>query len=593
MMKKKLLLIISIVCGFCSVSASSATFDSIPPLAPVVQAAGRPHYMPIWSPLYELSGNSIYPGSPYVQTTLYEPYNDLTRGWWDNILEEFMYAGINNSLILTRAAMTESGEWNTLKTNLVPGLNRAGMYGFMKFGQFEDCGAWLGAFQSITGRSTIDWSDSATMVRIMWDQCVKRFFDFMPVDLQLQYNGKPVWVGWASGGINLQGNVSKVLREVKKRFKAQYNKDLFIIIDNSWRKGDASITAAEADGVQNWFCCGTAGTFFTFNNLKVGVCVPGFGVFNSAGTPAPHGATFDRNHGQRLRQFLDSSITSKADFMIEEGYVDLRESAGIYRSPSWDYPSQYLEIVREYLDGQTQTRRFQAEACDSFYNKSNTNSNNAFSSRRLDVGTLPSPNFGWYVDGTDPGDWLLWKSPYFANGTYDIYIRYASMTASDVTLSMGGKSDNISLPSTSGIFQGKKILSARTLSGNNDVKLTMQTAGIQIDFLHCNRTDNVGAKYHATDIPSPFTGAKMVGLQHRIRIDYSVPYDNSILNMQVLTMKGRTVWHCITPLVGGKHTVEWLAATSAAGAYIVNWKVSKLNSNESVSGSNKVMLLSR
>jgi hypothetical protein len=547
--------------------------------------------MPIWSPLYELSGNNIFPGDSFVEATLYEPYNDFTRGWWDNIFEEFMYAGINNSLILTRAGLTESREWDTLKSNLVPALKRAGIDGFMRFGQFEDCGAWLSAFKSITGHDTIDWADTTTMIRIMWDLCVKRFFDFMPSSLVLNHAGEPLWVGWGSGGINLSGNVSKVLREVKKRFKALYGQDLFVVIDNSWRKGDATITGAEADGVQNWFCCGNAGTFFTFNNHNVGVCVPGFGIFDSVGAPKAHGATFDRGHGARLKQFLDSSITVKADIMIEEGYVDIRESAGIYRSPSWDFPSQYLEIVREFLDQKTETRRFQAEACDSFSSTSPTNQGGQFSTRALGVGSLAGS--GWYVGWTEAGDWLKWKAPFFASGNYDVFLRY-SATAIDnrIFLSLSGKNDTVSLPPTAGVFEGKKIVSSRSLSGNSDIKITLLTAGIQVDFLQVNTSGLTPARGKTSELPHMFAEVGMVSSHGSARIDYSVPLDNSAVDIRLVNAKGRTAWHYRNDrCFKGRNSVSWNAAGTACGAYFLKMTIANANGNEYASSCHKCLLV--
>jgi len=578
---KSFLFISYFVCILFAAESLAQTFDSIPPLRAVVQATGAPLYAPIWSPLYELSGNSIFPGSPYVQTTLYEPYNDFTRGWWDNIFEEFMYAGICNSLILTRATVTESREWDTLKTNLMPALARAGISPFMKFGQFEDCGAWLGTFKNITGHDTIDWSDTTTMIRIMWDLCVKRFFDFMPVQSQLQYEGKPVWVGWGSGGINLQKNVSKVLREVKKRFKVQYNKDLFVIIDNSWRKGDSSITGAEADGVQNWFCCGNAGTFFTWNTVDVGVCVPGFGIFDSVGAPKAHGATFDRGHGARLKQFLDSSVSVKADIMIEEGYVDIRESAGIYRSPSWDFPSQYLEIVREFLDQKTETRRFQAEACDSFYNKSNTNAGGSFSLRKLDAWPLSAPDAGWYVGGTEAGDWLTWKNALFANGAYDLFVRYSTAGADNrLVISLAGKNDTVSLPATSGVFRGKKIVSSRSLSGNNDVRITFLTPGTQLDFLQVNLSNVSAVTRKADASPQPDRGITMKQCRSGARLEYSLPFDNGAVEIDIVTPAGRMVrqFH-ETGSEKGRHSIGWGPAQCAPGVYFVRMVAKDGNGN--------------
>jgi Domain of unknown function (DUF5010)/DUF5010 C-terminal domain len=344
---------------------------------------------------------------------------------------------------------------------------------------------------------------------------------------------------------------------------------LFVVIDNSWRKGDTTITGVEADGVQNWFCCGNAGTFFTFNNHNVGVCVPGFGIFDSVGAPKAHGATFDRGHGARLKQFLDSSITVKADIMIEEGYVDIRESAGIYRSSSWDFPSQYLEIVREFLDQKTETRRFQAEACDSFSSTSTTNQGGQFSTRAVGVGSLAGS--GWYVGWTEAGDWLKWKAPFFASGNYDIFLRYSSTAVDNrIVLSLAGKNDTISLPSTLGAFQGKKIISSRSLSGNNDVKITFLTAGIQVDFLQVNLSDVTPVVGEAAK-PSPLlAGVKIISSHGAVRIEYPVPFDNDIVDLRISSLSGRIVrqYHDIRS-GKGRHSVDWVWNEDAPGAYIV------------------------
>ncbi len=570
---------------------AAASFDSIPALKPIPAGDGitRPLYVPIWSPLYELNGNSIYPGSPYVQTTLYEPYNDFTHGWWDNILEEFAYAGINTSLILTRAWIPETRQWDTLKTNLIPALKRAGDEGYMKFGQFEDCGSWKGAFKKLTNHDTIDWADTTTMVYIMWDLCVKQFFDFMPSDLVLRYNGKALWAGWYSGGINTQGNISRVLREVKKRFKATYKQDIFIIIDNSWRKGDSTITVAEADGVQNWFCCGNAGTFFTWNNVNVGACVPGFGIFDSVGTPKAHGASFDRDHGQRLKQFLDSSVSVKANIVIEEGYVDMRESAGIYRSPKWDFPSQYLEIVREFTDQITASRRFQAEACDSFYNKTISNTSVIYSSRKLDVSTLLAPNYGWFVDGTDAGDWLKWKQAFFSAGTYDAYLRYAATTADNrIVLSFAGKNDTVALPSTSGVFQGKKIITARPItSGKQDITMTFLTAGLQVDFMQINKAGLAAVEKPFSILKDNGFSAKVAQVNGVLRIMISVPIDNARIEMRLFDSHGRLMRSFAQSGINcGPFTAQWATIGIAGGSYIL--KISVIDKSGFVRSTNTV-----
>jgi hypothetical protein len=578
-------------------SSIAQTFDSIPPLEPVPQASGRPVYAPIWSPLYSLSGNSIFPGDTAVVTSLYEPYNVNTRGWWDNIVEEFTYAGISNTMYLTRASTNISDA--TIISNLIPAMQRAGVYGQIKLGEFEDCGAWAGCYKSITGSSTINWADTTTMIKMLWDYGIKAFFGVVPKELWFRYNGRPVWMGWGSGGMNYTGNISKVLLEVKRRFKATYGEDIFMIVDQTWYNGDATVRSnGAADAYHTWFCSSkdiNEGFSFTnWNGYKIGVCVPSLRGFNSTGVPNTGGCTFFRDHGTRLQRDFDLADSAQVTIMIEEGYVDMRESAGIYRSPTYDFPSQYLEIVREFVDQTTASRRFQAEACDSFYNKSNSNTGGAFSSRKLDVWTLPGPNYGWYVGGTDVGDWLLWKAPFFASGTYDVYIRYSSPTACNLTLSMGGKTDNVSLPSTSGVFQGKKIIVSRTLSGNNDIKLSFQTAGIQVDFLHFDRIDNVSVINHSMAPSLPFAGVKVSATRYGARIDYSVPFDNCDAEMNIFTSNGRLVWHHDALRSGkGQHSVSWTASNSASGAYIVRMSVKNKNGIESVSSSNRCVLFPR
>ena len=464
---------------------ASTEYPGIPDVVPV-NVPAQPLYRPIWAPLYELSGNTIAAGSPNVQTTLYEPYNDTTPGWWFNLLEEFRYAGIQNSLVLTRAAVTESLGWNALKSHLFAAMKTASVYGQLKFGEFEDAGAWPSCYAEITGKAaTVDWSDATTINHMFWDLMLKRFFDAVPKELWLRYNGRPVWVGWGSGSnANMQGNIAPALRAAKAKFKARYGEDLFMVIDQSWLKADTTITGnGDADAVQNWFCCGNAGTFSNWNGYRIGVGVPGFTPINADGSKnTTHAANFDRAQGTRLTDILNRSKTNGSNWFIEEGFVDIRESAGIYRSPSWDYPSQYLEIVREYLDSSTLTRRLEAEAADSFLDSTPTNQGGQYSTRALDVGSLP--NHGWYVGWVTAGEWLKWRQVFFAKGQYDVYLRYASSASNNqLQLSVGGTTQAVTLPSSNGQYIGTKILSGVAVNGKVDVQLSFVTAGINLDFV--------------------------------------------------------------------------------------------------------------
>lgn len=344
--------------------------------------------------------------------------------------------------------------------------------------------SWPDAYKALTGKTPFDWSDSADVATIFWDQELQRFHDAVPQDLWLRYNGRPVWVGWGiPGQINLQGNISPQLRAMKAKFKAAYGEDLFMIVNQSWKNGDTTITGnGDADAVQSWFCCGNAGTFDQFNGYDIGVGVPGFQPTLADGGVDVYSADFSRDDGAAWTNILAAGRQKNINMFIEEGYVDIREGAGSYRSPSWDYPSQYMEIMREFQDPSTVTRRLEAEAADAFSDSTPTNLGGQYSSRALDVGALPG--HGWYVGWVTANEWLKWQHVFFANATYDIYARYSlSAGANQLTLALGSSTVPVILASSSAQWVGTKIASAVPLNGPTDVRLTFQTSGVNLDFV--------------------------------------------------------------------------------------------------------------
>src|ERR1700722_16660765 len=62
-------------------------------------------------------------------------------------------------------------------------------------------------------------------------------------------------------------------------------------------------------------------------------------------------------NGDTMMDGLNAAVSSNAVFTMIEGYDDISESTGVYRSLStnWSYPNQYLDILRSYTDLRTAT----------------------------------------------------------------------------------------------------------------------------------------------------------------------------------------------------------------------------------------------
>jgi hypothetical protein len=59
---------------------------------------------------------------------------------------------------------------------------------------------------------------------------------------------------------------------------------------------------------------------------------------------------------------LDNSMAQgNPKLTLLEGWTNMVESAGFYRSDHWEYPTQYISIGRKYADPTPATLRFQAE----------------------------------------------------------------------------------------------------------------------------------------------------------------------------------------------------------------------------------------
>jgi hypothetical protein len=194
--------------------------------------------------------------------------------------------------------------------------------------------------------------------------------------------------------------------------------------------------------------------------------------------------------------------------MSVEGWTDDVEFAGLYRSwhPNWDYPNQYINLMRRYNDLRSETLRLEFEGCDD-YSDSTPSSNAGGSFRRnvtnkngLDIQKMPTGQTGWSVGWTAVGEWMEFSNVYLAPGTYTFPLNYAAGGADrKVTLSITGAGPvlpaslpQVTLPSTGGtsIYDTHSLGTVTVPGGDYTIRLTTNTAGgLNLDWLFIKRKD--------------------------------------------------------------------------------------------------------
>jgi hypothetical protein len=174
-----------------------------------------------------------------------------------------------------------------------------------------------------------------------------------------------------------------------------------------------------------------------------------------------------------------------------EGWTDMLEGAGFYRSNSWQYPTQYINIARRYADPEPATLRFEAEGADAFFDKTQGNAGNAYALRDLDVGSLPNST-GWYVGWVDAGEWIEFRRIRLGCGQYRFTARLSTLSPGKIIrLVVNDKTlSRATLPSTGGETNYTMVhLGAFSLkAGAHNIRIFFETAGgLNLDWIFLRR----------------------------------------------------------------------------------------------------------
>lgn len=459
-------------------------------------------------------GTNIFYDAP-----LYYPFDTDTPAWWDNLVAEQLQARLPVAMFASRGVKTTNssditGNMNPRQlTRMVDALQRANATNLFKMACFIDCPNLQDVYTYIHGLPSgtlFDVSSPSDWNEVFWLRAVKPWFDTVPRQYWFTVNGRPVIRWWHIGNswfTNQNGNLSQMLELLADKFEAAYGVRPSFVLHDSWPNVDPTSTnQKDVIGVDKWFSPPlTSYTYNSFNGFTVGTAVPGF---IDSSTFDPTSANYQnanrvipRNkvdgtgtNGDTLIAGLEAGVTAKSQFTLLEGWNDVREWAGYYRcgnSPRYNFPSQYINIVRRYTDLRTATLRLEAEGADAYNDTTVGNSGGAW--RRfgdLDIRTLGTN--GWAVTSTAAGEWIEFKEINFSAGNYRFPIRYSATVSRTLRLLIDGVAlPDVVLPATGGTntFDTFSLGSTAVTHGIHTLRLFFVDGGVDADWIFVRKYD--------------------------------------------------------------------------------------------------------
>ena len=422
----------------------------------------------------------------YYNVPLFEAVPEGSEdGWWDNLVEEIAYSGLDYIAANCRGLQpsypkkyVDHGDPTHIH-KLIEAMERRGVADKFKVAIFDDCPAsWEAARNEDLGRGYAGYSadnpgkrkpyplkdiavDSKefqdSIYQYIWDYNIRLAFQNIPEKYIFKYNGRPVVYFWGCSFVgDVPGKLSYILKRVREDCIKEFGMDPLLIIDQDWGKRDNTLTAAtEAiGGINNWFNMDNPYTVRTFKDLTIGVGIPGFLVNDKKGNKM----FVDADHGRLLQKALTYAVKNRANMIFLEGFTDVLENAAYWRSTDkvyYDYPNQRLNILRKWSSNPYPKEfKVEAEACDYFEDKSSGNSGGQYRKGDLDIKKCNDVYEGWCVTATETGEWLKWVELPFSAGKSVLKLRYAAQSTVKIRFDIDKKEGSVvELPATSGTWK--------------------------------------------------------------------------------------------------------------------------------------------
>jgi hypothetical protein len=480
----------------------------------------------------------------YDQDHPQNTYDRSSPEWWDNLVEELQFSRVHVGLMLARGcALSEAelmaaggyanprvdeGHGNacprTLRKLTDALVRNAVPEGGLRFAFFDD----TLAYKAANGDQRLDITNLSHTMDLMWDRNIMVFFDTVPSKYWYRdENGHPLLVMWSPEFFTPidpahTNEVNAVFNRIRQLFNSRYGVYPSIYLHRAWVDWVPGIDRGVVQGAYGWISPDWVTTpgkpsapgkpygFADWNGAKMGTVSPGFRNQNSnrgCGEPCRE---VSRDHGNMFAEGMSNAYGlvdgRTAKFVILEGFTNVPESAGYYRStgPDYDFPNQYLNRVRDWADPNPREITFQAEASD--YRQGNNtpgNQGGSYSDDDLDVGKLAGP--GYYVGWITQGEKIGFKRVKLPAKPFEIRVRTATpldRRAVKVTFERqpDGQTDasadtgtpttvygpwTMPLPNTGSLteFKDTQIAVFRPAAGYYNIKIDMATDGFNIDWL--------------------------------------------------------------------------------------------------------------
>jgi hypothetical protein len=388
---------------------------------------------------------------------LFAPWNRDDQQWWNNGVEEMGHAHVATVAAHNRGCSTTSpsemhGEGDMCPnqlTKLVDAINTRGSA--LKIAMFDDFPTVGDEHLRRTGQP-FDMGNSSLWADYLWDRRWNRFYATIPSSMRATENGRPLIFMWhpVAHFTNLQGNLSQALDYLRQQTQATYGFDPFIVVTPSFYGADSTLPG-HVDAVYEWYDPGTgSGTLpaATLGSYSGATIAPSLRAWPANTGPGCGSSCLEvqRWHGHGMISALEQQ--KNTDFVLLEGWTNVIESAGWYRSLEGndphgctqagdqnvvDYANQSLNIVQRYANPGRTYVELEGETADDYFDTDGGNNGGAFRATNpggslctyndLDIGQDGNTYFdGWII----PGEWIAWRDVYLPAGTYDLTVRYST-----------------------------------------------------------------------------------------------------------------------------------------------------------------------